>query len=211
MYIFILLLLSIINPQSLQAQLIRSFGFKIGGNIADEDWNYKAGILSDVKNTSRFGLDLGAFVELLDLPVMSIITEIDYTQKGMKYDLPVTGESSPEQIGTQTINNRIDYLSILVLGKARYNLILFSPYIIAGPRVDIEINKNVDKGLNIIFKDFKKNNFGLTFGIGTELIKILPVSLLAEIRYNLDLSDVYSTDNLKIKNKSFDFLVGIMF
>ncbi|MCX6150867.1 MAG: porin family protein [Ignavibacteriales bacterium] len=202
---FVFLLLIIVSS-SLNAQLVRSYGFKIGGNLAKQDFNYASNLSIDLKTDNRFGLNVGAFIEFLDLPVASIIAEVDYTQKGMKYTSTVRTTEHPEGIGTTTVNNRIDYLSILLLGKVRYNLILFSPYLLAGPRVDIEINKNIDKNYDEVYKDFKKGNFGLTFGIGTEIIKML----LAEIRYNVDLTDAYSTANLKVKNQSIDFLVGIM-
>ncbi len=207
--IFFLSIIIILVSTSLQAQFVRSYGFKVGGSLAKQAWDYSSNYSLEPDN--RFGLNIGGFVEFLDLPLASIIAEADYSQKGMKIDIPTTSESGPEIIGTTTLNNRIDYLSLFLLGKLRYNLVLFSPYLIAGPRFDIELGKNVEKGFETIYDDFKKDNFGLTVGIGTELIKILPLSLLAEFRYNYDLSNVYSNERLKVKNQSFDFLVGVFF
>lgn len=194
---------------TLQAQFIRSYGIKVGGSLAKQVWDYS--INSSMEPDNRFGLNIGGFVEFLDVPFLSVVAEADYTQKGMKLNLPTTGPDSPDIIGTTTLNNRIDYLSLFLLGKIRYNLVLFSPYLIAGPRADIELGRDIEKGFETSYKDFKKGNFGLTIGVGTELIKVLPLSLLAEFRYNYDLSNVYSNENVKVKNQSFDFLVGVFF
>jgi len=194
---------------TLQAQFIRSYGIKVGGSLAKQVWDYS--INFSMESDNRFGLNIGGFVEFLDVPFLSVVAEADYTQKGMKLNLPTTGPDSPDIIGTTTLNNRIDYLSLFLLGKIRYNLVLFSPYLIAGPRADIELGRDIEKGFETSYKDFKKGNFGLTIGVGTELIKVLPLSLLAEFRYNYDLSNVYSNENVKVKNQSFDFLVGVFF
>ncbi len=194
---------------TLQAQFIRSYGIKVGGSLAKQVWDYSINFSMEPDN--RFGLNIGGFVEFLDVPFLSVVAEADYTQKGMKLNLPTTGPDSPDIIGTTTLNNRIDYLSLFLLGKIRYNLVLFSPYLIAGPRADIELGRDIEKGFETSYKDFKKGNFGLTIGVGTELIKVLPLSLLAEFRYNYDLSNVYSNENVKVKNQSFDFLVGVFF
>jgi hypothetical protein len=207
--IFFLLACFIFISTALQAQFIRSYGIKVGGSLAKQVWDYSTNYSMEPDN--RFGLNIGGFVEFLDIPFLSVIAEADYAQKGMKLNIPTTGPDSPDIIGTTTLNNRIDYLSLFLLGKIRYNLVLFSPYLIVGPRADIELGKDIEKGFETTYKDFKKGNFGLTVGVGTELIKVLPLSLLAEFRYNYDLSNVYSNENVKIKNQSFDFLIGVFF
>jgi len=193
---------------SIQAQLIRSYGIKVGGSLAKQVWDYSTNYNLEADN--RFGLNIGGFVEFLDIPFLSVVAEADYSQKGMEYTGTVHTTSYPSGI-TKTFNNRIDYLSLFLMGKLRYNLVLFSPYLLVGPRVDIELGKNVETEFSSAYDDFKKGNVGLTIGVGTELIKVLPLSLLAEFRYNYDLTNVYSENGVDVKNQSFDFLIGIFF
>ncbi len=92
----------------------------------------------------------------------------------------------------------------------KLSLLFPNLYVLAGPRLDIEMKQNVDENLKIVFDKFKKNIFGLTFGVGTE-INIILLDLLAEIRYNYDITPAYETDLLVIKNRSFEFRTGIKF
>jgi hypothetical protein len=46
-------------------------------------------------------------------------------------------------------------------------------------------------------------------GVGVQIQSLLPVTILVEGRYNIDLSDSYETNLLKVRNNSFDFWLGV--
>ncbi|MEJ2545518.1 MAG: porin family protein [Calditrichaceae bacterium] len=160
---------------------------------------------------SKQGLNIGAFAEFLDLPIVNLITEIGYTQKGMEDNFAVTSTGNPEGTGEfKTVTNRVDYLNLSLALKANYTMPIVTPYLYAGPRIDFLIMTDVDKGFKIVYDEYEKVVYGLKIGLGTEIMKILPVSILAEFQYNYDLSDSYKTALLKINNNSYELKIGII-
>ena len=167
-----------------QAQIIRGYGLKVGTTISNQDWEYSnssglSGLSFD--SNSRVGINFGIFTEFLNVPFISIVTEVNYLQKGMKKDIPVTTNSQPDGTGEFiTWDTKVSYINISALGKLRINTGLFTPYILLGPKIDFEINKSNSIGsLNVVEENFNKNRFGLKVGIGTE-INLSAFSFLAE-------------------------------
>ena len=197
-----------------QAQIIRGYGLKVGTTISNQDWEYSnssglSGLSFD--SNSRVGINFGIFTELLNVPFISIVTEVNYLQKGMKKDIPVTTNSQPDGTGEFiTWDTKVSYINISALGKLRINTGLFTPYILLGPKIDFEINKSNSIGsLNVVEENFNKNRFGLKVGIGTE-INLSAFSFLAEFLYDADFNELYENQNLKIKSNSFDLRIGII-
>jgi hypothetical protein len=102
----------------------------------------------------------------------------------------------------------VDYLSVPVLAKVRLSFPAITPYLIAGPRADLLLSKKGD-GFDAVIDKFKSTDVGGTFGLGVELHTLLPVGLLAEIRYNPSFRDAFKNEFLSVRNHSFDFLVGL--
>lgn len=197
-----------------QAQIIRGYGLKFGTTISNQEWEYSQA--SGFSNSSfdtdnRIGFNIGIFSEFLDIPFISIVTEVNYIQKGMKKELPVTTINQPYGTGEfVTWNTRIDYLNFSAFGKLRFNIGLFAPYVLIGPKIDFEFNKINSLGtVNDVEENFNKNRFGFKVGIGTE-IKLLSLNLLAEILYNKDFNELFENENLKVNSNSFDLRVGLI-
>ena len=108
---------------------------------------------------------------LENVPFISIVAEVNYLQKGMKEDVPVTTMTQPDGTGVFiTLDTRVDYINISALGKLRINTGLFTPYILFGPKLDFEINNETKIGSPFSYKEnFKKNIFGLKVGAGIVL------------------------------------------
>ena len=128
----------------------------------------------------------------------------------MTNDILLTSESGPEVIGKRTINNRIDYLSFALFAKYNFNLLLIKPYIFGGPRADFEVTKNIYPGFSEVYDDFNKSILGWSIGAGIE-IGLLPVGLMAEIRYNADKDNAFQNENLTVKNSTIELRGGIRF
>jgi hypothetical protein len=195
-----------------QAQIVRGYGLKIGGTIANQNWEYVPSIGVSLDPENRVGFNFGIFTELLDNPFFSLVTEVNYLQKGMKQEVEQTTVANPDGIGEFiTWDTRVDYLNLSALGKLRLNVGIISPYIIAGPKIDFEINKSLSLiEANIVEQNFKKNIFGFKVGIGGE-VNLVVVNLLVEFLYDSDLNDLYKNENLKVNSNSFDLRVGIIF
>ena len=133
------------------------------------------------------------------------MTQLEYRQGGVGSREFHAGPNG-EDLGSTTDYVRIDFLSFAALAKARFPGMIVNPYIIAGPRVDCMVGNS-----DTLYNQYKKNVTGLSFGGGAELPKILPLTILVEMRYDLDLSDFYHSQGLTVKNNSFGAWLGIGF
>ena len=204
------LVLSLFFISQTEAQLLKSFGAKLAYTSSGQEFDYSsAGFTLNPDRRNGFGV--GLYAEWLNLPIVSVVTEVDYVQRGMVMEYPMTGPESPaEQIGTIMNDNRLDYLSIPILAKATVPMGLVSPYVIAGPRIDLLLGHNDESiSYRLLYENFKKTSMGGTVGAGAQLNTILPIDLLLEFRYNFYFTDTYKTDLLKIRNNAFDVWVGV--
>jgi opacity protein-like surface antigen len=195
------------------AQLFQSYGIKAGPVLAGQHWDYApssplAGL--DIADQMRWGIDVGCFVEWFDHPTLSLLTEVHYVQRGFRDEYAVTSPTSPEIIGTEVLTPRLDYLSMPLLLKARLDYASVSPYVLAGPRFDILLNKNPDN-FDLIVDKFKKYDWGLTLGGGIAFEAFPGYDIGAEFRYELSLQDIYRTDMLTVRNHSMQFLAYVAF
>ena len=198
-----------------QAQIFRGYGLKVGTTISNQEWEYskESGLShASFNSDNRLGINIGLFADILDIPFVSIVTEVNYIQKGMKKEIPITTSSQPDGTGEFiTWDTRLDYINLSALVKVRLNYGIFTPYLLFGPKIDFEINKknSLDPN-NILEENYNKNRFGLKVGLGTE-INLISFNLLAEFLYDIDLNELYKNDILKINSNSFGLRVGLMF
>ncbi len=199
-----IMLLLAANPAN--AQLMRSYGVKLGAVAANETWTNN-GYTWDTKN--RWGFTVAAFADVPFFRFFSAQGEMQFTQKGMDYSVPATTPSRPVGPGEyRTISPTIDYISIPLLAKFKIPSGPLTPYILIGPRFDFLISSSPD-GLDAVVNNFDKMDYGLTVGAGVELDSLFPFGILAEVRYNPNSYDSYQSDFTTVKNRSIDFLVGV--
>ena len=74
-------------PALLNAQIVRSFGFKFGGAKTNQTWKYSN--FPNFNFGSRFGLDIAFFFDSFDLQFASALVEVHYIQKGISEEIPV--------------------------------------------------------------------------------------------------------------------------
>jgi hypothetical protein len=195
------------------AQLIKSYGLKVGMASTNQDWNFSSSTGVIVNASARQSVDAGIFIEWLNLPIISIITEADYVQKGADCttNIIVTTPDNPDGTGENLIfSTKVAYLSVPVLAKIKLAGALVSPYILAGPRFDFYLTNNSD-GMGKTLNGSQKMDFGGTFGLGIEISSLLPIQLGAEIRYSPTFQDSYSISYLTVRNRSLEFLLVASF
>src|SRR5450759_5304305 len=103
-----------------EAQMIRSAGIKVGASIAGQDWHYSS-TSQPFADQYRWGYTFGVFIEWLDISTFSLSTEIQYSQKGFKQEFERRADDGTV-LGTYYLIPQIDYLSIPILLKMRYEL-----------------------------------------------------------------------------------------
>jgi hypothetical protein len=211
-YFLYTVLLTGLLMQTANSQPIKGYGFKLGVNHANQEWTYAPQIDIRFFPDSRWGLNGGIFFEFLQVPFISMVGEINYSQKGMEYHSVVTNPNDPSGTGeTIALDNRLDYLDLRVLLKLGKSYPDFSPYLLAGPRFDYQVAESVAQEFELTFKDFKKEVYGISIGAGVEISSVISFPVLIEFVYNYDFSKLYETENLTIKNKDFEIRAGIRF
>jgi len=200
--------ISCLTPASLFTQSIRSYGFKLGTVAADQSFSYHdLSFPISLETEKRWGIDAGMYVEFLTTAPASILGEVHYIQKGYGVTVGVTTAESPDIAGYKTIYRRIDYLSIPVFLKFRYEAGTFTPYVIGGPRVDLflgEFEEEYDSPI-----DYKSADFGVSVGLGTEIAFGSAPTGLLEFRYSPDITNAYEGDFVDIRSFSFEILLGV--
>jgi hypothetical protein len=207
-FFWLILAVVLILQSNSSAQLMKHWGVKAGYTSAHQTLEYVQ-FTQEVKR--RPGINMGAYAEWFNLPVFSVITQVEYDQRGMQIDVVHT-ENNPTQAQSVTLDNRVDYLSVPVFVKFTLPGAVLSPYVIAGPRFDVLLSSKSDDGFyTAVYDGFKKSSMGASVGAGIVLDFPLLVGFLAEARYNFDLSDAFSNQSLKVRNDSFDLWFGVAF
>lgn len=189
------------------AQFIRGYGLKVGAVSATQTWDYRINV--NFPTERRWGIDAGVYVEILDIPYVSLLGELHYTQKGFSVTLPVTTPAQPNGTGEYvTTRPRVDYLSIPLLVKLRLDMSLVTPYLFAGPRLDYLIAKEPE-GTQAVLDNFKSTDVGVSLGAGLEVPLTIVSAALVEFRYSPSFNEAFSNNNLTVKNQSIELLVGV--
>ena len=158
-------------------------------------------------------MNLGIYAEILYSPILSIITQFEYSQKGFGEKLTLfIDEGVPQNAPTVTLYDRLDYLSVPILAKFSMASSAMKPTLLLGPRFDFLVGEKLGRpGPDPVYDKFKKPVFGATAGVGVEPDFGLPINLSLEARYNFDIMTSYSTPDLTIRNNALDIWIGVGF
>ncbi|MBC8395457.1 MAG: PorT family protein [Candidatus Marinimicrobia bacterium] len=190
------------------AQILNSFGLKIGMVNAKQDWNY-SGMFSglEVYNETRLGLNIGGYIEWNIFPSICVSSEIHYIQKGAKNKIPSYEYS--DGTGNQIqLTPRLDYLSIPIIFNFHYIVSKLVLYGMIGPKLDLLVGKNED-AVGYVFDELKTSELGYTFGFGVVFGKLGGNNIGLEIRKSRALENAYSNENLTVSNYSTEFLLVV--
>lgn len=159
------------------------------------------------KTDFLYGFGIGLFYELYRTKSFILCLNFEYIQKGTEtYVLIPNGiESYADEA---KMYNKIDCLSLPIYTKIFLFDYVFKPYIFLGLRLDGMISYDTDY-LKYYFKEANTFVYGSEVGIGCELIFNEYLTLLPSIRYNLDFNSTIEQNDLKFKNRSLDFSLGV--
>jgi len=188
------------------AQFVQSYGIKIGLTFAKHD--FEGFNFPEKTIQRRIGFTGGFFFEWLNLSMISIISQVEYSQRGISSEITKT-DAQGNPAGTLTTNSQLDYLSFPFLGKISMSSMAISPYLLAGIRYDYLLGHS--EFLEDIYNKFRKSVFGGTIGIGIKPKLPITIHPLIELRYNFDFTDSYIPESFGAKNNAFDLTLGIAF
>jgi hypothetical protein len=186
---------------------LKHFGVKLAVTSADLVYHIESS--EDLPTLRRVGFCVGAFAEWFEHSPITLMTQVEYVQKGMGMDV-ASGYSSGDVVERTTEYSRLDYLSVPILGKATLPAGSLSPYFLAGPRVDFFLGYTTDQtGFPVLYDQFKKTVLGATLGAGLQIDALLSIPIVIEARYNLDITNSFEGEVVKVHNDSFDLWLGV--
>ena len=194
------------------AQLIKSYGIKVAYTSASQSLDYSTppwGWWSGTTTSAKSGFNIAAFAEWLNIPFFSVVSQVEYDERGANAKYAIAG-------GWWTTDGSLQYLSVPIMAKVTSPTGLVSPYVLVGPRADFLLayrELGVQPWGNAtslsFYSNFKRANMGASLGVGIETGSLLSTRLLAELRYNLDILNSYDDSNLKSRNNAIDIWLGV--
>ncbi|MGA3286870.1 MAG: outer membrane beta-barrel protein [Bacteroidota bacterium] len=193
------------------AQIVRTYGFNIGYVHAKQNWDYSPQLGFDPHMSGTIsGIGGGAFVEFLDIPYFSLLTKVQYIQKGRTITVMETMVSSTNpngyvDIGMADIKYRLNYISVPILAKLRIETPICVPYLAIGPRFEYLISYPS----NVVYDEFKKMEVTGTVAVGMEFSLGFIPKFLLEADYNTSLTNSFNNGSLIVSDNSVEVLCGI--
>ena len=195
------------------AQIITCWGIKTGiTSTGYSEWDPADSSLKKLyttKPTRRALFSIGLIAEGLTTKYLSTVFEMSYNPKSVSFGYP-TRNSSGEVTGEEYIDNRIGYLSVMMCEKARIRWNQMNIYVFAGPRLDLQINENVDIDFAPTYKKFDATIFGLSAGGGLDFAG-RKVKAFVEFQYEPDLSYTINNSYGKVKKNTWLARIGVGF
>jgi hypothetical protein len=191
-------------------QLYKGLGVKAGISSSNQDWNY-SGNYNDIEGTNFKGFYFGIFVEGLNYNFFSSILECSYVRKGFytNFKPSFVSQDGEGYIETDFLNNKFDYISFTYFVKLRYENNIIVPYVLFGPRIDIQMNESIEFDLHS--DQFKQTTWGFSLGGGLLYNKIENIELFIEVTGSPDISNLYKSELVEISKYSYEFKIGILF
>ncbi len=187
------------------------FGVKAGVAFSKQTFDYAQ--LLEPEFDTRAGFQFGLFLEYPINRYFSLVPEFRYVPVGVKYSvLYIPDYGFDGEPVYETRQTRVDYLSVPLMIKARLPMRKFTPYLIAGPRVDFQLGTGADAGdFSQVYDQFDQITAGFTLGGGVQF-KLSPrYNLLVEASYSPDVTKVYETDLLNVRNHMLSIVTGLTF
>lgn len=205
----------VIPSYLLKAQVLDGFGFRIGGGLSNQYWNYlDFPDLSDWKD-NKYGLSAMINVEKDIYQILSIRTEIGYIQKGFKNDISFVMQQ--EEIELKGKNVIFHDLAVnAALKVVPFNKIV-KPYLIIGLRADYLLKYEditfefegkeyglYEDVLNIM-SDINKLTAGVLMGIGFDYNELFYL----DFEINPALTNNYSDGALNLSDRFIGLTLGL--
>lgn len=174
-----------------QAQIPLQYGALVGFSAARQSPG----------DDARTGFNLAAFLDVTPLPYVAASLEVAYVQKGQTFQGDLTqpdDNNIPEVIDQGTFTLGLDYFSVGAAVKPSFPIgpIGTSVYAVAGPRLDVLLNEKLlfsgdEESVRFTIEEHESTVWGYDVGVGVRFGTVLPVPILAEVRYSGDLTDAY--------------------
>ncbi len=186
-----LLLLILLLSCNVYPYIIKNYGFKTGITLSDWNVDFYANEV-DKEFDILPGFTGGIFIEWLDEPYLSFISELNYIQKGTEYKILTEGATFWGEPDFDYIN-RLHYLSLPFLVKLKATESKLVPYLLFGFRYDYLISSSIESAeFQTQYDNFQNHNLGAELGLGFNF-NLLQKHCLIEYRYSTHFNYLYQT------------------
>ncbi len=200
---------------------LKNFGIKGGLNLSNAELDYSNAITNEF-NKNKTGFNIYLFYDFLNYKNVIISGEAGYSQKGYNNEILTTDEfGNPSS--SYFVYNRANYVDINAIAEFILRGKSVSPYFSFGPVLSIYTGYNIstsgtpyDSSLiaffSPLFEDLKSPVLGFITGAGIEINKVIPQTIIAEVRYNFDLTNSFNNGFLNYqRNYVWQFNFGLKF
>jgi len=204
-FILIIMLFPILIP----AQKLKAVGGKIGFTFIHSTWDLSDPEINKFypEKPKFYNAFLGLYGEFFSNKSLSTCVDLSYHYTDYQFDYSMKDKYG-EVIGTSSIRNSIQYISLLIKEKLKYGKGLGpNVYGFLGPRLELEFHKNYDKDFVTVFNNTNKVLLGYTVGAGFSY-NFTTVQALAECYWHGDIIKTYSSDYGKILNNGLGINIG---
>ena len=210
----LVLLPVLLGATSARGQEVMRYGAKLGATAAE--------LHNGGSSESRWGATASVFATMPLGGGLHLLGEAGYHEKGSYNEFEF--QLSDGGFGRGTSDLRFDYAFLLVapeyrgaLGDGGLDLFVF-----AGPRADLSLGETRTTTVepegefepaSFLPLDFSTFVLGVAAGIGLDFSRMLPVPLIAELRYNGDITPAYTFfgGDEQVRNRTFDLRLGLSF
>ena len=210
--------LSIILLNDISFCQLSNFGIKGGLNLSNAELDWTS---YNFQRDDKAGFNIYISYDFLNFTNVVISGEAGYSQKGFNWPVIITNEFG-EETGNYDIYNRLNYIDINAVAEFILRNKSVSPYFSLGPVLSIYTGYKVSTSYNSqsenedyedpLFEKLKSPVLGFISGAGIEINKVIPQTIITEVRYNFDLTNSFNNGFLNYKrNYLWQFNLGVKF
>jgi hypothetical protein len=202
----LLTIIAILFFYSLQAQTIKSLGFKSGISVSDQTIQYFED--KSEKSENKIGFYASINSEFFKSKYYSITVSAGFLQKGSKDNYALATTDKPESIlGYGEYTTTINYLTFSPLIKGFYVIKNIVPYIYLGSYLDYQLSFKSNYGNNYD-PNFNKTIWGLVYGGGIEF-RQKSIGILFEYQAHQNFTALKIIDQTGGKITGNAFVIGV--
>lgn len=198
----------LVSANMLSAQVPDRYGIKIGYGASATDFDYRNSSFSSSQD-AYLAPNISLFIEWdveswLDLSVEPALVHRGYKRDITSFFFPF-GSTGGSQV-------KMHYFSLPVLVKVKPFDWYLTPFLEAGPRIDVLLSRDINDAEQYeqhVFEEYNWITAGYSLGVGLEFPALPKVNVSIGYRLNMDLFNSYADESITVKNEASAFWIGV--
>lgn len=198
----------LVSANVLSAQAPDRYGIKIGYGASGTDFDYQNHNFSGSQD-AYLAPDISLLVEWDIEPWLDFSIEPGLVHRGYKRDITSFFYPFGSTGGSQV---KMHYFSIPMLVKVKPFDWYLTPFLEAGPRIDVLLSRDINNAENYerhVFEEYNQLTAGYSLGVGLEFSALPEINISMGYRLNMDLFNSYADESITVKNEASAFWIGV--